>query len=82
MKELGFDAPKLSSCIELNPDVIVISDDQSFIFEPQNELALRLLSKCCGVKAQIRERIRVHPCKSRRIIAELKAAGAAISGEC
>jgi hypothetical protein len=68
-------------CAELNPDVIVISDDQSLLFEPQNYRALKLLFKCCGVDVQVRERIRVHPCKSREIIGELKAAGVSVSGE-
>lgn len=65
-------------CHELNPDVIVISDDQSWLFEAQNSRASSWLNKRCGIAADdhdSRERIRVHPCESPKIIAELKAAG-------
>lgn len=65
-------------CPELNPDVIVISTDQSFLFEPQNPRASELLRRCCAVDAegiQVRERVRVHPCQSRKIIDNLRTAG-------
>jgi hypothetical protein len=66
------------ACSELNPDVIVISADQSLLLEPQNQRASELLQRRCGLgmeRVQVRERIRVHPFVSRRIIADLKAAG-------
>jgi hypothetical protein len=66
------------SCSELNADVIVISDDTSLLFEPQNLQVTKWLRhrfKLSADNLKIRERIRVHPCQRRRIIAELKAAG-------
>ena len=69
---------ELPVCPELNPDVIVIPTDQSFLFEPQNPRASELLRRCCGVDAegiQVRERVRVHPCQSRTIIDNLRTAG-------
>jgi len=69
-------------CAELNPDVIVISDDQSLLFESQNSRASAWLRGRCGMMADShngRERIRVHPCKSSKIVAELKAAGFAVA---
>lgn len=71
-------------CPELNPDVIVISDDQSLLFEPQNQRALELLTVRCGLALdnfKLPERIRVHPLRSRKIIDELKAAGVTVSGD-
>lgn len=68
-------------CAELNPDVIVISDDQSWLFEAQNSRASSWLLRRCGMAADghdSRERIRVHPCESPKIVAELKAAGFAV----
>ncbi|HXT13788.1 MAG TPA: hypothetical protein VN873_19720 [Candidatus Angelobacter sp.] len=68
-------------CVELNPDVIVISDDNSSLFEAQNSRASAWLRGRCGMAADShngRERIRVHPCKSSKIVAELKAAGFAV----
>ena len=69
---------KALSCPELNPDVIVISDDQSFLFEPQNQRALELLTMRCGLTVdcfQLPERIRVHPLRSREIIDALRTVG-------
>ena len=65
-------------CPELNPDVIVISDDQSFLFEPQNQRALELLTLRCGLLLdglKLPDRIRVHPLRSPTIIDELRIAG-------
>ena len=65
-------------CTELNPDVIVISDDASLLFEPQNSQESEWLRRRFGLNGEnltIRDRIRVHPCQRRGIIAELKAAG-------
>lgn len=65
-------------CPELNPDVIVILDDQTMLFEPQNERALGWLHERCGPSVKghnRRDSFRVHPSLSRRIIKELKAAG-------
>lgn len=72
-----------SLCPELNPDVIVISDDQSLLFEPQNQRALELLTMKCGLTVnhfKLPERIRVHPCKSAKIIADLTIAGLKVAG--
>lgn len=68
-------------CPGLNPDVIVISDDQSLLFEPQNSRASAWLYARCGGAAEsdnVRERIRAHPCETPKIVAELKAAGFAV----
>jgi len=68
-------------CAELNPDVIVISDDQSWLFEAQNSRASAWLHRRCGTGTDgpdSRERMRVHPCESPKIVAELKAAGFAV----
>lgn len=76
-KRLG-KAREMPMCSELNPDVIVIPADQSFLFEPQNPRASELLRRCCAVDAediQVRERVRVHPCQSRKIIDNLRTAG-------
>jgi hypothetical protein len=62
----------------LNPDVIVISDDQSLLFEAQNQRATELLILRCGLAVdcfKLPERIRVHPLRSRKIIDELRTAG-------
>jgi len=69
-------------CAELNPDVIVISDDRSFLFEPQNQRALELLSRRCGLAREslkLSERIRVHPLRSGKIIDDLVQAGLRIA---
>jgi hypothetical protein len=69
-------------CPELNPDIIVISNDQTVVFEAQNERASALLRQKCGWETETirqRERICVHPCQSQRIIDELKAAGFAVA---
>jgi hypothetical protein len=66
------------SCPELNPDIIVISADHSLLFEPQNLRASELLRMRCGLSIESvhgRDRIRVHPCKGQKIIADLRAAG-------
>jgi hypothetical protein len=63
-------------CTELNPDVIVISDDRSLMFEPQSPQVTEWLRRRYGMEnLGIRERLRVHPCQRHGIIAELKAAG-------
>jgi hypothetical protein len=72
-----------SFCPELNPDVIVISDDQSLLFEPQNQRALEVLAVRCGVAMglfKLTERIRVHPLRSRKIIDDLTTAGLIVAG--
>ena len=63
-------------CLELNPDVIVISADQSFLFEPQNLQVTEWLHRHFGIdNLRVRDRIRVHPSQRQRLTAELKAAG-------
>ena len=71
-----------SFCRELSPDVIVISDDQSLLFEPQNQRALEVLVVGCGFAMgffKLTERIRVHPLRSRKIIDDLTVAGLKIA---
>jgi hypothetical protein len=81
IKKLGIDGNRRStgeSCPELNPDVIVISSDQTVIFEAQNERASKLLRRRCGWDTEtitLRERIRVHPSQSQKVIGALLAAG-------
>ncbi|MGH7952492.1 MAG: hypothetical protein ACREFE_11320 [Limisphaerales bacterium] len=75
-RDKGFN--DVEDCPELNPDVIVTSGDQTLMFEPQNERASTLLRRCCGLSAEIldvREKVCVHPCESRKIIEALSAAG-------
>ena len=74
---------ELDLCSELTPDVIVIKDDQSLLFEAQNVRALEVLAQVCGFDTDtvtLAERIRVHPCRSPQIINQLKAVGATVSG--
>jgi hypothetical protein len=85
-RELGIDRNRRDvgeACPELNPDVIVISCDQTVIFEAQNERASRLLRRRCGWDTETinaRERIRVHPSQSQKVIAALSAAGLKVAG--
>lgn len=85
MNELGSGSPKGQEfCPALPPDIIVISDDQSLLFEAQNAWALELLARICGFAREtmtLSERVRVHHCRSRQIIDQLTAAGATVSGE-
>lgn len=85
MSKLGIGSPEgREFCPELNPDVIVISDDQSLLFEAQNAWALELMARICGFALEtmtLSERIRVHHSRSRQIIENLKAAGATVSGD-
>jgi hypothetical protein len=68
-------------CSELNPDVIVISDDRSFLFEPQNSRMADWLQQHFGIEnLNVRDRVRVHPSQRQRIIKELKMAGFEVSG--
>jgi len=69
-------------CSELNPDVIVISDDQTVVFEAQNERASMLLRRKCGWDTEtinFRERVRVHPSQSQKFIEALSSAGLKIA---
>lgn len=85
MSELGTGSPNGQEfCPELHPDIIVISDDQSLLFEAQNAWALELLAQICGFAREtltLSERIRVHHCRSRQIIDQLTASGATVSRE-
>jgi hypothetical protein len=63
-------------CAELNPDVIVISGDQSFLFEPQNLKVTEWLRRHFRMEnLGIRDQLRVHPAQSGKTVMELKAAG-------
>lgn len=77
MKELQNNEPADALfCPELNPDVIVISEDRSFLFEPQNLRTTEWLHQHLGMeKLRVRDRIRVHPSQCEKMIGELKAAG-------
>jgi DNA-directed RNA polymerase subunit RPC12/RpoP len=85
MGELGLgstSAPEF--CPELNPDVIVISDDQSLHFEAQNLWALEQLACVCGFALDtmtLTDRIRVNHCKSRQLVKALTTAGATVVSE-
>jgi hypothetical protein len=66
------------SCPELNPDIIVISGDQTVVFEAQNERASALLRQRCGWDTEtisVRERIHVHPSQSQKLVEALSVAG-------
>jgi hypothetical protein len=78
MIELGFE--KSDSELSINqsesPDVIVISDDSSLLFEPQNLRVIEWLHRRFGVNdLQVRDRLRAHPLQCQEIVGELKAAG-------
>ena len=82
--ELGFEniQPEPLFYPELTPDVIVIRDDQSLLFEAQNVNALELMAQVCGYDLDsmtLSEQIRVHPCRSPYIIEKLQAAGATVA---
>jgi hypothetical protein len=77
MSSVGWDF-----CPELNPDIIVISTDQTMLFEPQNQRASEWLQRRCGTGIEDgdkRNSIRVHPSQAQRIVEELKAAGFAVA---
>lgn len=68
-------------CPELNPDVIVISADQTLLFEPRNPKAIAWLEHRCGPSLEIDERyraVRVHPCQKTKMVRELETAGFAV----
>jgi hypothetical protein len=70
----------LNFCPELNPDVIVISSDQTLMLEPQNLRASQwLLRRFRFSSEEARERICVHPVQSQGIVDELRAAGFAVT---
>jgi len=83
--ELGLESSgRAGFCPDLNPDVILLPDDQSLLFEVQNVWALELVASICGFASEtmmVSERIRVHHCRSRQIVEQLKAAGAIVAGE-
>jgi hypothetical protein len=71
-----------SCCHELNPDVIVISGDQTMLFEPRNRRALEWLHQRYGMNPEgntKHDAVRVHPSVSQKTIDELKAAGFKVS---
>lgn len=77
LAELETDRQKgVSFCHQLSPDVIVISDDQSLLFEPQNLRGIEWLRRRFGMdNLGIRDRLRVHPSQCQKMVRELKAAG-------
>lgn len=82
--ELGFESsdPEPVFYPELTPDIIVIHDDHSLLFEAQNINALELMAQVCGYDLDsmtLSEQIRVHPCRSPYIIEKLQAAGATVA---
>lgn len=67
-----------SVCRDLNPDVIVVSGDQTTLFEPRNRRALEWLHQRYGMNPEgntKHDAVRVHPSVSQKVIDELKAAG-------
>ena len=63
---------------ERNPDVVLLVDENAVLFEPQNWPAAEWLYQRCNLSlegAELRERIRVHPCQWEKILAELRHAG-------
>ena len=77
----GNSEPEPDFYFEMKPDVIIIPDDQSLLFEAQNAHALEVLSRVCGMAPEtmaLYEPVRVHPCRSSQIIDKLKAAGASV----
>jgi hypothetical protein len=84
IKNLNIDTPLADAelCPDLNPDIIVIADDQTLVFESQNERASTLLRQKCGWDTEtinFRERVRVHPSQSQKFIEVLSAAGLTIA---
>jgi hypothetical protein len=80
MAELGLDNSAAESPFhcETTPDVVVISGDQTLLFESQNLQVTHWLYRRYGFNAhdaEARDRIRVHPCEYHKIIDDLKAAG-------
>jgi hypothetical protein len=78
LQNLDVGGAEPNPCPELNPDVIVISGDQTVVFEAQNERASAFLRRKCGWDTEtisVRERIRVHPSRSQRLIRALSDAG-------
>ncbi len=78
MSRLGLE----SDCPEMNPDVIVISRNETTVFEPQNRRAANWLGRRCYSTSELtientggHTEIQVHPQLREKFIAELKAAG-------
>lgn len=72
---------EMSFCPELNPDVIVIPADQSFLFEPQNLRVVEWLHRQFGMEnLGVRERIHVHPSRCQMVSKALRSAGFEMSG--
>lgn len=70
-----------SYCSELNPDVIVISGEQTMLFEPQNLRVVKWLHRRFGMEdLEVREQIRVHPARCQMLSEALRAAGFEVSG--
>ena len=62
----------------MKPDVIVIANQQTMLFQPGNRAASEWLHRRCGLVAENMSgdtEIRVHPRRCQSIVAELKAAG-------
>jgi len=74
MEELRQDPQPI--CHELSPDVIVISGDQTVLFEPQNTRVAEWLRLRFGLdNLSVRDRVRVHPDRNDAMMQQLKAAG-------
>ncbi len=68
-------------CAELNPDIIVISGEQTMFFEPQNLRVVEWLHRQFGMEnLGVRERIHVHPSRCQIISEALRSAGFEVSG--
>jgi hypothetical protein len=67
----------------MKPDVIVITGQETMLFQPQNRLASEWLHRRCGLLTDNitgDTELRVHPRKCQSIIAELNAAGFTVGG--
>lgn len=63
-------------CHELNPDVIVISGDQTVFFEAQNTRVAEWLRLRFGLEnLSVRDRLSVNPGRNDVMAQQLKAAG-------
>ena len=70
-----------ADCAELNPDVIVISGEQTMLFEPQNLRVVKWLHRRFGMQnLDVREQIHIHPARCQILAEALRAEGFEVSG--
>lgn len=75
--------PSSPTVAHMNPDVIVISRNNTLVYEPRTPAAVTWLRNRYGLAPEITEGgevgILVHPQQQSQLTAELKAAGFAVS---